>query len=106
MTVFAVSLGLTLVLELAYALLWGVRSRRDMLLLLAVNAVTNPPVVALYTGVSAHPAFLALLEGGAVAVEGLCYRRFGEHTGPAFLFSLCANCCSFFGGLLLNMILW
>lgn len=102
----AVSLGLTLALEGLYGLLWRLKDRRDWLLLLIVNAVTNPIVVALYHLVSGHWLFVAVLEIAAVLAEWLIYRRWGKDTRPAFLFSLCANCFSFFAGLLLNNFIW
>jgi len=101
-----VSLGLTLLLEGLYGLLWRLKDRRDWLLLLLVNVVTNPIVVALYSCVSSQWAFVAVLEVAAVLAEWQVYRRWGRETRPAFLFALCANCFSFFAGLLLNYILW
>lgn len=41
----AISLAMTLALELTYALLWGVRGRRGFLILLLGNLLTNPVVV-------------------------------------------------------------
>lgn len=104
MLTLAVSLALTLALEGLFALIWGVRGRRDWLLLLTVNAVTNPIVVSLYSlGLDGWPA-AAALELGAVLAEWLAYRRWGRTLRPALLFSLCANCFSFFSGLLLNFV--
>ena len=100
----AVSLALTLILEGVFALIWGVKGRRDWLLLLGANVVTNPIVAVLYClGLNRWPA-VAALELAAVAAEGLAYRRWGRDIRPAFLFSLCANCFSFFIGLLLNLM--
>ena len=102
----AVSLGLTLALEGLYGLLWRLKDRRDWLLLLTVNVVTNPIVVTLYHLVSGRCAFVAALEIAAVLAEWLAYRKWGRDTRPAFLFALCANCFSFFAGLLLNNFIW
>lgn len=99
------SLGLTLVLEGVYGLLWRLKDRRDWLLLLLVNLVTNPIVVTLSRCVGTHWAFVAGLETAAVLAEWLAYRRWGRETRPALLFSLCANCFSFFAGLLLNIFI-
>ena len=101
----ALSLALTLVLEGLFGLIWGVQGRRDWLLLLAVNAVTNPIVVTLFYCVSSAWPFVAALELAAVGAEWLAYRRWGRSTRPAFLFSLCANCFSFFGGMLIQILL-
>lgn len=101
----AVSLTLTLALEGVLALIWGVKDRRDWLLLFLANVVTNPIVVSLYyLGLSSWPA-VAVLELAAVAAEGLAYRRWGRGLRPALLFSLCANCFSFFGGMLINFVI-
>lgn len=98
----AVSLLLTLLLEGLLALLWGVRERRDWLLLLAVNVVTNPMVVSLHALWGGGVWITAALEVGAALAEALAYRLWGRDTRPALLFSLCANCFSYFAGLLLN----
>ncbi len=43
----ALSLGLTLLLEGTFVLVWGVRGR-DLLLVLLANVLTNPAVVLLH----------------------------------------------------------
>lgn len=100
----AVSLLLTLALEGLLALIWGVKSRRDWLLLLAVNVVTNPIVVSLHRLGGGGVPLTAVLEASAVLAEWLAYRNWGRDTRPAFLFSLCANCFSFFSGIVLNIV--
>lgn len=99
-----ISLALTLVLEGIFGLIWGVNGKRDWLLLLLVNVVTNPIVVTLHYCVSSAWVFTAVLEVSAVLVEWLAYRKWGRSVRPAFLFSLCANCFSYFSGLLINML--
>ncbi len=99
-----VSLLLTLALEGLFGLIWGLRSRRDWLLLLAVNVVTNPIVVSLYALLDGGWLVTAALEASAVLAEGLAYRKWGQDARPAFLFSLCANCFSYFSGVVLNVI--
>ena len=67
MLTLILSLALTLVLEGLFALIWGVRGKGDWLLLLLVNAVTNPIVVSLYgLGLNGWPAVAALEEGGSL----------------------------------------
>lgn len=100
----AISLVLTLLLEGLFGLIWGVKGRRDWRLLALVNVVTNPVVVTLHYFVSRAVWFVALLEVSAVAAEWLAYRRWGQSTRPAFLFSLCANCFSYFSGVLINIL--
>lgn len=99
-----ISLLLTLVLESLFALLWGIKGRRDWLLLLLANAVTNPIVVTLYYCISSRWTFVIVLEVCAVLAEWLAYRRWGKTLRPALLFSLCANCFSYFSGFLLNFL--
>lgn len=99
-----VSLALTLALEGVFAFIWGVKNRRDWLLLLAVNAVTNPIVVGLHHCGGGGVPLTAALEASAVLAEWLAYWKWGRDTCPAFLFSLCANCFSYFGGIILNIV--
>lgn len=106
MTAFAVSLGLTLLLELPVAYYWGLRSRHDLTVAVLVNVLTNPAVVLLNGLLSATPwwAVQLPLEAAAIAVEGFCYRHCGEDVRRPYLLSLCANCISYGAGLVLNAI--
>lgn len=99
-----ISLFLTLVLESLFGLIWGIKGKRDWLLLLLVNVVTNPIVVALHYCVSSAWVFTIVLETAAVLAEWLAYRKWGRTVRPAFLFALCANCFSYFSGLLINLL--
>lgn len=102
LTTLLISFGLTLLLEGALALLWGVKDRRDYLVFFLANLATNPLVVTLHHLWGGGMWVTAGLEGFAVIAEWLIYRKWGRDTRPAFLFSLCANCFSYFSGLLLN----
>lgn len=106
MTAFAVSLGLTLLLEVPVAYCWGLRSRHDLTVAVLVNVLTNPAVVLLNGLLSATPwwAVQLPLEAAAIAVEGFCYRHCGENICRPYLLSLCANCISYGAGLVLNAI--
>ena len=65
---FALSLGLTLLLELPIAYGWGLR-RRQLLTVFAANLMTNPLAVALHlTGIPQVP-----IELGVVLAEGFAY---------------------------------
>lgn len=103
LTYFLVPLALTLLIELPVALAWGLRGR-DLLLCALVNLLTNPVVVLLHGLFPAWPVTL-LLEGAAVAVEALCYRRCGDHIPRPWLFSLAANALSFGAGLWIGRLL-
>lgn len=100
----AMSLALTLILELAFAWVWRVK-RQDLPAVGLVNLLTNPIVVlchcaaAWYVPTLLLPVTLAL-EAGAVLAEGAVYRRRSQIVHP-FAFSLCANAVSFLSGLLL-----
>lgn len=101
MTTFAVSLGLTLLLELPFVYLWGLRSRHDLTLAVLVNVLTNPAAVFLHgLGVPALP-----LEAAVVLVEGGCYRFRGERIRHPWRLALWANVFSYSVGCLLNYIL-
>ena len=98
----AISLLLTLVLELCFALLWGV-SRRDLPLVALANVLTNPVVVLCYTVVASFAPGLripavAVLEAGAVVVEGWLFHTRSDIRVP-WAFALCANLFSFTIGL-------
>ncbi len=104
-----ISLGLTVVLELIFALVFKVRGERDFVLVIVVNVITNPAVVLLNylllrdTALPRMPVIF-VLEAAAVLVEAFYYRRYAETIKKPFLFSLCANVFSFSIGLLINYV--
>lgn len=107
---FAVSLGLTLALEVPFACCWGLRDRHNLTVAVLVNVLTNPAVVLLYLLLSARTGWPRLavqlpLEALAVAVEAVCYRECGKDVRRPGLLSLCANGVSYGAGLLLNALL-
>lgn len=100
-----VSLALTLVLELAFALVWGVR-KKGLLLVALMNLLTNPAVVLLhflFTVFCGWRGFLPILvlELAAFVVEGLCCR--GMIRKP-WLFAFCVNLFSYSVGELLQIL--
>lgn len=106
LTSLALSLGLTLLIELPLGLLLGLRKGMDLLCVILVNVVTNPCVVLilnLYSMRGVPPWYLiAVLELAAVAVEALFYRKCLSRCpiSPIF-FSLILNGISYLGGCLL-----
>ncbi|MDE7219035.1 MAG: hypothetical protein K2O45_05370 [Oscillospiraceae bacterium] len=109
LTVLAVSLLLTLVFEEGFALVWGLRGRRELGLVALVNVLTNPPVVLLYhtaTGLWHWNAVLVtiLLEASAVLVEWRCYRAFSDQVKRPFLFALLVNLFSYGVGCAINLL--
>ena len=104
-----ISLGLTLVFEGLFALLWGLRGR-DLVLCALVNLLTNPPLVFLvlcWRHFGPAPAWLPVpfLEALAVWTEGYFYKRDGEKIRRPYLFSLCANAFSYGLGLLFGALI-
>ena len=99
----AVSLGLTLVLELSFALIWRVE-RSDLPAVALANLLTNPVVVLCHHAAAWYvpkyvPAVTLALELWAVGTEGVIYRRRSQIARP-WAFSLCANLLSYCAGLL------
>lgn len=106
---FALSLALTLVLELAVAGVCRVR-RRDMLLVVLVNVLTNPAVVYLDMVCAAllpngRDLWQIPLEAAAIAAEGWCYARFAHDIRRPWLLASVANIFSYTCGLLLQTLL-
>ena len=97
---FVISLGLTLLFEIPFAYLFGVRGRHDLKLAVLVNVLTNPAVVLL----KAMGLPILLLEGAAIAVEAFWYHQCGENIRRPVLLAVCANAFSYSIGVLLNRI--
>ena len=78
----ALSLAMTLVLECAFFFATGKRDKKDLLLVVMANILTNPPVVLLYSLSMMYTgwerAFIVIpLEAAAVLTEGYCYKKYG-----------------------------
>ncbi len=109
--VFGVSLGLTLLIELPLAFLFGVR-KQGLLIVFLVNVLTNPLVNLLYLlartylGVPAFPTQI-ILEVPVVITEWLIYRLFHKHAGMfrvPFIMALILNAVSYGTGVLLTFL--
>lgn len=106
-----VSLLLTIILELSFALIWGIRKRHDLIINVLCNTLTNPVVSCTYyycffvMGLSGAGRIivLILLEISAVLTEWLIYKKKTDINRP-MLFSLGANGFSYFIGLLVSLI--
>ena len=93
--IFAISLGLTLLIELPIAYLWGLR-KRALLTVLAANLMTNPLAVALHLmGIPQIP-----IEIGVVLAEGAAYSLHFEKR--PWLLALVSNAISWGIGLILQ----
>lgn len=92
--IFALSLGLTLMIEVPIAWAWGLRGR-ELLTVLVANVMTNPLAVALHlSGIPQLP-----IELGVVLAEGFAYSRHFEKR--PWLLALVSNAISWGLGLML-----
>ena len=103
-----VSLVLTLLLELGFALVWKVK-KNDLPLVALANVLTNPVVVLCHIAARLFfpallPFFTAVLELGAFSVEGYLFSTRSQIRRP-WLFSLCANLFSYTVGIILRRFL-
>lgn len=101
-----ISLVLTLALELLFALVWGVR-KRGLVLVLLMNILTNPTVVLLHFFCIAFLGWtgffpVLILELAAIVVEAFCCH--GVVPKP-WLFAFCINLFSYTMGELLQLLL-
>ncbi|MDR0489806.1 MAG: hypothetical protein LBH28_00975 [Oscillospiraceae bacterium] len=106
----AISLFLTIVLETGFFLLAVKWNKKDLLLVILINIVTNPIVVLffwlseLYTNLNSV-VVMAPLELFAVLVEGHCYKKYGQSFKHPYLLSLAANAFSFGIGMLIQLLI-
>ena len=92
--IFALSLGLTLMIEVPIAWAWGLRGR-ELLTVLIANVMTNPLAVALHlSGIPQLP-----IELGVVLAEGFAYSRHFEKR--PWMLALVSNAISWGLGLIL-----
>ena len=106
----AISLAMTLVLEAGFFFVIGKRNRKDLLLVVMVNILTNPVVVLLYWLCAFYTSWnltfvIVPLEFFAIATEGYCYSKFGQTFKRPYMFSLAANVFSYTVGLLLQRMI-
>lgn len=103
------ALLLTEAIEIPVCLLWGMRGR-DLLFVLLANLLTNPAVNVLYAIACLYTSIpqvlsIAVPELAAVVAEWIVYHRTTETKHP-FPISLTANAASFGVGLLITSILF
>jgi hypothetical protein len=93
--IFALSMGLTLLIELPFAYLWGLR-KGELLTVFAASLMTNPLAVALHLmGIPQIP-----IEIGVVLAEGAAYSLHFEKC--PWLLALVSNAVSWGIGLILQ----
>ena len=111
----AVSLFLTIVLEIGFFVITGKlftikRDKKDFLLVILVNILTNPVVVLLYWLTALYTNWntvivLIPLELFAVFTEGYYYKKYGSNFRRPYLFSTAANIFSFGTGVLIQIFI-
>jgi len=111
LTALAFSLLLTVMLETGFFLLTGKRKKKDLLLVILVNIITNPAVVLTYWLAVLHTdanrdIIKAPLEIFAVLTEGYFYKKYGQSFKRPYLFSAAANAFSFGVGVLLQQFIF
>ena len=110
LSALAFSLILTLILEAGFFFLAGKRNKKDLLLVILVNIITNPLVVLLYwlaVSYTAWPAVVVIapLELFAVLAEGYYYQKYGQDFKRPYLFSAAANMFSFGIGAIIQLFI-
>ncbi len=107
---------LTVLIESMAAFLWGLRGRRNYLLLFLVNTFTNPLAVLLSFALYRYTPLLLLtaqiiVEAAVFLSEGLIFRRnidfgkCGDRCSNPWYLSLAVNLVSFASGLLLSLLI-
>jgi hypothetical protein len=101
---------MTLVLETGFFLVIGKRNKKDLLLVVMVNILTNPVVVLIYWLAVLRAWWnsilvLVPLEIVAVLVEGCYYKKYGNSFKRPYLFSLAANTFSYGAGVLIQLLI-
>lgn len=104
-----ISLLLTIVFELLFFILIGIRDRKNMLLVCLVNIITNPPVVLSYylitTYTNINNSYVKIiLELAAILTESYYYKTYALKLKHPYLIAISANIVSFTIGEMINHI--
>ncbi len=103
------SLLLTVSLELLFALLFKIRGR-TLIIVILVNILTNPAAVVLFLLLCRHFSFSALavvpvLEAVAFLTEALIYKTRCRSIQHPFMFALGANLFSYICGAIIGTLI-
>lgn len=111
-SMFAVSLGLTIIIESVIARLWGLKTRKEMLLVVFVNILTNPAAVffawmaGAYLGSKWHFPTQCMIEIVVCAVEAYIYLNFVREEGwnikKPLQFAIVVNMISWLSGVVIQ----
>lgn len=102
-------LCITIIVELVIGFFCGVRKKKDILLIILVNIITNPMVVFVVNLFKIFSpryviVILIVLEVSAFVIEGIIYKKYLKKDTNPFFLSLVANFSSYLGGKLISMI--
>ena len=110
--IMARCLILTIVMELTFAMILGIRNKKDILNVILVQVLTNPIVVTvpyliyIEFGYIPYKVSIYVLEVMAVIVEGFVYSKTLEYKKiNPYLFSFLLNLLSYSLGLVINKFL-
>ncbi|MDE7477775.1 MAG: hypothetical protein K2M91_07480 [Lachnospiraceae bacterium] len=111
---FGISLLLTVIIEIAVSFLMGFCSKKQLLLVVLVNVLTNPPAVlfhwlgSMYLQMISDLWLQIVLEIAVVLTEALIYRSFSKkeqwQMKKPVLMSIAANLCSWIAGIVLSIL--
>ncbi len=105
-TTLLISLALTIAIELTFCTICGVRGVHDIMLVVLVNFLTNPPVVLTHNLIRLNTNFspvalVLILETMVIIIEGFSYKYCSKKIKRPFVLSFTANFVSYFLGLLI-----
>lgn len=100
-----ISLCLTIIIEVTISLILKVRNKKDILLIVLVNLMTNPLVVSIsfitniLHGLKMYYIVIVILEILAILIEGLVYKKYLNYKKiNPFVLSLILNLISYLSG--------
>ena len=103
---------ITVILEIFLAHFLKIRKKKDILNIILVNLITNPPfslaifLINLFFGIKAYYICLIILEITIVLVEGKIYKKVLSYQKMnTYVLSLLLNLFSYLGGILINICL-
>ena len=99
-----ISLILTLIIELIVSIILGIRTKKDIIVVICANICTNPVVVYIaniiiyFCNLKIYYSVIIILEVLAVTIEALIYKKYLKFNKfkNRFCFSLINNVLSFF----------
>lgn len=101
------SLVLTLIFEMLYALGWKVRGK-DLLIILWMNVLTNPLVVIFnyFTTDFGYLISTLLPELTAITAEAIILKRYGKNIYFPILLAVCINIFSYVLGVIISYFIY